>query len=140
MSEQRSIPEGFGPIFRTSPFLDSVGVFYSRGMGTDMRIGVFVEARATNARGLAHGGFLSGLCDIALGYATATSQTPNVRLITASMSIDFAGAAKIGDWVESSVELQHLGRQMGFANAYLHVNERRIVRASAVFARAAESA
>ena len=72
----------------------------------------------------------------ALGYAMSTAQEPNARLITSSLSIDFAGAAKVGDWIETSVDLQHLGRKLGFANAYLTVDSRRIVRASAVFVRA----
>jgi uncharacterized protein (TIGR00369 family) len=133
-------PDDFAPIFRTSPFLESLGTFYSKGTGADMRLGVYVETRATNARGLAHGGFLAGLADVALGYAMSTSQEPPTRLITSSLSLDFAGAAKIGDWIETTVDLQHLGRQLGFANAYLTVDARRIVRASGVFVRADASA
>jgi acyl-coenzyme A thioesterase 13 len=131
-------PEGFLPLFRSSPFLESVGRFYFRGVGADMRIGVFVEPRATNLRGVAHGGFLSALADVALGYGLSTSETPTVRLVTASLTVDFAGSAKVGEWIETRVDIQRLGKTMGFANAYLHVNERRIVRASAVFARASE--
>lgn len=130
------IPDGFVPLFRSSPYLESIGSFYSQGTGGAMRLGVYVEARATNARGLAHGGFLAGLADVALGYALATSQEPQARLITGSLSLDFAGSAKIGDWVETCVDIQHVGRQLGFANAYLTVAGRRIVRASGVFARA----
>jgi acyl-coenzyme A thioesterase 13 len=135
MSSEQQVPEGFAPLFRSSPFLESVGRFYFHGMGADMRIGVLVEQRACNQRGVAHGGFLSGLADVALGYALSTSEAPPVALVTASLSIDFVGAAKIGDWIETSVDIQRLGRTMAFANAYLHVGDRRIVRASAVFAR-----
>ena len=133
-------PEGFAPILRSSPYLESLGSFYSQGTGAAMRLGVYVEQRATNARGLAHGGFLAGLADIALGYALSTSQDPAVRLLTSSLSLDFAGSAKIGDWIETSVDLQHVGRQLGFANAYLTVGARRIVRASGVFLRATDVA
>lgn len=130
-----NVPEGFAPIFRSSPYLDSLGTFYAKGTGGAMRLGVYVEARATNARGLAHGGFLAGLADVALGYAMSTASDPPARLVTSSLSLDFAGTAKIGDWIETTVDLQHLGRQLGFANAYLSVESRRIVRASAVFVR-----
>lgn len=130
-----NVPEGFAPIFRTSPFLESVGTFYSKGAGAELVLGVFVEERATNSRGTAHGGFLAAVADVALGYAMASSTTPLTSLATASLTVDFAGAAKVGDWLEAHVDLQHLGKQLGFANAYLYVGERRIVRASAVFAR-----
>jgi acyl-coenzyme A thioesterase 13 len=133
------VPPGFGPVFRTSPFLESVGTFYSKGMGAEMVLGVFVDERAVNARGTAHGGFLCGLADVALGYALATSQTPAVRLSTVSLSVDFAGAAKLGDWIETRVDIQRMGAQVAYANAYLYVDDKRIVRASGVFVRAPSS-
>jgi acyl-coenzyme A thioesterase PaaI-like protein len=104
-----------------------------------MVLGVFVEERAVNARATAHGGFLSGLADVALGYALATSETPAGRFVTVSLTIDFAGSAKLGDWIETSVDIQRVGGQVAYANAYLHVDKRRIVRASAVFVRAPSS-
>src|SRR5262249_23263533 len=73
--------------------------------------------------------------DIALGYRTAFGQDPPEGLITANLTADFAGAAKIGDWVEAHVDVQKLGGRLAFANAFLVVNGERIVRASAVFAR-----
>jgi acyl-coenzyme A thioesterase PaaI-like protein len=76
------------------------------------------------------------LADVALGYAAEGSVDPPARLITASISADFAGSARPGDWVETRVDVQRVGVRMAFANAYLHVRERRVVRASAVFARA----
>jgi uncharacterized protein (TIGR00369 family) len=129
------VPADFAPFAHTSPFLDSVGVFFSRGSGRDLRIGVVVEARAANRRGMAHGAFLAALADVALGYAMATSEEPIAPLVTASLTIDYAGSAHVGDWLEARVDLQHLGRQLGFANAYLFVGDKRIARASGVFAR-----
>jgi acyl-coenzyme A thioesterase 13 len=139
VTEHKEAPAGFGPIFRTSPFLDSIGTFYSKGMGAEMVLGVFVDERGANARGTVHGGFLCALADVALGYVLATSQTPPLRLITVSMAIDFAGSAKVGDWIETSVDIQRVGGQVAHANAYLHVDNKRIVRASGVFVRAPSS-
>jgi acyl-coenzyme A thioesterase PaaI-like protein len=76
------------------------------------------------------------LADVALGYALATSQTPPLRLTTVSLSVDFAGSVKVGDWIETSVDIQRVGGQVAYANAYLHVDNKRVVRASAVFVRA----
>jgi len=129
------VPAGFEPLFRTSPFLESVGTFYAKGMGAEMVIGVRLEERATNARGTAHGGFLAALADVALGYAMATSVTPSARLTTVSLTLDYAGAAKVGDWIETRVDIQRLGGQVGLANCYLSVAGKRIVRASGVFSR-----
>jgi len=42
-----------------------------------MIILVKAQDRNTNARGAAHGGFLSSVVDIALSYATATVSEPS---------------------------------------------------------------
>ena len=131
-------PPGFEPLFRTSPFLDTVGpLFCRRDRERGLVIGLRVAEKHANARGIAHGGLLLTLADIALGYRTAFSQDPPAGLITASLTADFAGAAKIGDWIEAHVDIQKIGGRLAFANAFLMVDGERIVRASAVFARGA---
>jgi len=140
MNTQSSPPQGFLPFAHVSPFLESVGSFYWKGSGRELVLGVFVEERACNRRGAAHGGFLAGMADVALGYALATSGPDVPSMVTASLSIDYAGSAKLGDWLESHVDIQQLGKQLGFANVYLQVGARRIVRASGVFARPAGGA
>jgi uncharacterized protein (TIGR00369 family) len=129
-------PPGFEPLFRTSSFLATVGpLFYRRDPERGLIIGLRIAEKHANARGIAHGGLLVTLADIALGYRTAFGQDPPEGLITANLTADFAGAAKIGDWVEAHVDVQKLGSRLAFANAFLVVDGERIVRASAVFAR-----
>ena len=130
------MPDGFRPPPRTSPLLDLLGPFYACGEGGDLVLGVRVAQKHANARGFAHAGLLLALADVALGYAAAFSEDPPAPLVTASLTADFAGSAGVGDWVEARVDVQRVGKRMAFANAYLHAGEKRIVRASAVFARA----
>ena len=131
-------PPGFEPLFRTSPFLETIGpVFCRRDPQRGLVVGLRIAEKHANARGIAHGGLLVTLADIALGYHMAFSEDPPAGLITASLTADFAGAAKVGDWVEVHVDVQKLGGRLAFANAYLTVGGERIVRASAVFARTA---
>jgi len=127
------IPREFRPLFRTSPVLDLIGPLYCRGEGVDLAIGLRVEAKHCNARGTAHGGILATLADVALGYTMAFSSAPPASLVTANLTLDFAGTAKIGDWLETHVDVQKRGSRLSFANCYITVNEQRIVRASAVF-------
>jgi uncharacterized protein (TIGR00369 family) len=136
---QEQPPAGFEPLFRTSPFLEAVGpLFYRKEPDGSFVVGLRVLPKHANARGAAHGGLLLTLIDIALGYRAAFSQEPPVSLTTASLSADFLGVAKIGDWVEAHVEVQKLGGRLAFATAFLLVNGERILRASAVFARNAD--
>ncbi len=73
------------------------------------------------------------VADVALGYTMAFSSTPPTSLVTANLSLDFAGTAKIGDWLEAHVDIQKKGSRLSFASCYITVGDERIVRASAVF-------
>jgi acyl-coenzyme A thioesterase 13 len=131
-------PAGFEPLFRTSPFLDTVGpLFYRKDPDGTFVVGLRVLPKHANARGGAHGGLLLTLLDLALGYRAALSESPPANLTTANLTADFAGGAKVGDWVEAHVEVQRVGGRLAFASAFLTVNGERVVRGSAVFARGA---
>jgi uncharacterized protein (TIGR00369 family) len=129
----KAIPDGFKPLFRSSPVLDMVGPLYSRGEGAGLVIGLLAEAKHCNARGTVHGGILATLADVALGYAMAFASDPPTSLTTANLTLDFAGAAQAGDWLEVQVDIQKRGSRLAFANCYINSGEQRIVRASAVF-------
>ena len=127
------VPRDFRPLFRTSPVLDLIGPLFCRGEGPNLVIGLRAEGKHCNARGTVHGGILATLADVALGYVMAFSSDPPTRLVTASLSLDFAGAANAGDWLEAHVDIQKRGSRLSFANCYITVGEQRVVRASAVF-------
>ena len=113
--------------------IDMIGPVYSRGAGKDLVLGITAQTKHCNARGSVHGGTLATLADIALGYALAYSTEPPTAAVTANLSLDFAGSAKPGDWLEAHVDIQKLGGRLAFANCYISAGEQRIVRASAVF-------
>jgi uncharacterized protein (TIGR00369 family) len=127
------IPAGFAPIFRTSPFLETIGPLYSAGAGASLVIGMRVQEKHTNARGTLHGGVLASVADIALGYGLATSTSPPTSMVTANLSVDFAGSAQVGAWIETTLDIQKVGARMAFANVYFSVGGERIARASGVF-------
>lgn len=129
----QAVPEGFDVLRRTSPFIELIGPLYQRRTSSEFVIGMRADQRHCNVRGQVHGGVLCTLGDVALGYASAFSTQPPTPLVTASMSIDFAGSANLGDWIEVHTEVQKTGRRLAFANGYLCVDGKRIARASAVF-------
>ena len=118
---------------RTSPALELIGPLYSRGEGARLEIGCRVEPKHCNARGTVHGGILATLADVALGYAMAFSTKPPTAAVTANLSLDFAGSAAVGDWLQTEVDIQKMGSRLAFANCYISAGGERIVRASAVF-------
>src|SRR5437870_8236721 len=100
------VPSGFEPLFRTSPYTEAIGPLYCRRDRDPLMLGVRIIEKHTNARGLALGGLLMTLADIALGYAMAFREDPPAPLITASLTADFAGSARVDDWVEAHVDIQ----------------------------------
>lgn len=126
-------PQGFKPLFRTSPALELIGPLHGRGEGSQLEIGLRVERKHCNARGTVHGGILATLADVALGYAMAFSTEPPTSAVTASLSLDFAGNAAPGDWLHTQVDIQKQGSRLAFANCFIIKDGERIVRASAVF-------
>lgn len=119
MSEVNVAPAGYTQFWRTSPFLDLSGPLWSKQADHGLQFALRIDERHCNARNLAHGGVLSGLADIALGYATASSQEPTPNLVTASMTIDFVGPAKSGDLDVTATDIQRVGGRLAFANCYL---------------------
>ena len=127
------VPEGFEPIFRTSPFLELLGPIYNRKTDAGLVVGLRAAEKHCNARNLVHGGVFSSLADIALGYNAAFGGEKPTPMVTASLTIDYAGYANLGDWIEVTTDVQKVGRALAFANCYFAVGSKRIARASGVF-------
>jgi uncharacterized protein (TIGR00369 family) len=132
-------PRGFRAIPRLSPFNSLVGPLYlKKPRGAPVSIGLRIEKKHMNSRGVCHGGVLATLADLALGYAIHSKSGGTA--VTAHLAVDYAGAAREGDWIESKVEIQRIGSRLAFANCYLMCGGRGIVRASAIFARSDRAA
>ena len=55
-------------------------------------------------------------------------------LFRAYGSVEFLAPLFAGDWVEAHVDILRIGKRLAYANCYLQVGDRRILRASGVFA------
>jgi acyl-coenzyme A thioesterase 13 len=130
-----AVPAGFKPLPAASPFNEMVGPLHEkRGEGA-VSLGLRVEKKHSNSRGICHGGVLATLADLALGYGMmARMGGARSGFVTAHLDIDYAGAAAIGDWIHSEVEVQRVGLRLAFATGYLCVGTKRIVRMSGIFA------
>ncbi len=127
------IATGFSPLERRSPFTDLIGPIYSHVTDQGLMLAITVEDKHCNARGFLHGGVLCTLGDIAMGYNAVLKSGKRTGMVTANLSIDFAGSAKVGDWLSVQVDVQKVGNTLAFANCYFFVDTTRIARASAVF-------
>ncbi len=128
------VPAGFKPLPAASPFNELVGPLHERRAEGAVSIGLRVENKHCNSRGICHGGVLATLADLALGYALMARTGSRGGFVTAHLDLDYAGAAQLGDWVHSEVEVQRVGSRLAFATGYLCVAENRVVRMSGIFA------
>ena len=135
MSEPADIPPGFEELRRAnSRFLSSLGPLYAKAEGSAVVIGLRIGERHLNTRGVAHGGMLLTLADSALGIVIARLRTPPRPMATVNLTADFSDVAHAGDWVEARVDVQKIGKRLAFASCHLWVGEKRILRASGIFA------
>ena len=128
------VPAGFKPLPAASPFNELVGPLHEKRAAGTVSIGLRVESKHCNSRGICHGGVLATLADLALGYALMAKTGARSGFVTAHLDLDYAGAAELGDWIHSDVEVQRVGSRLAFATGYLCVGENRIVRMSGIFA------
>lgn len=129
-----SPPPGFERLMRGGPYMANLGELYCRRNDGEIVIAMRIEDKHTNMRGIAHGGMLSSLADSALGIGLTLYCEGRQSFVTVNLSTDFVEAARPGDWVEAHIDVQKLGARMAFANCFLQVGARRILRASGVFA------
>ncbi|HEX5784314.1 MAG TPA: PaaI family thioesterase [Burkholderiaceae bacterium] len=126
-------PESFVPLFRSSPFLDATGPYFCKPLGKGFVVGIRVEPRHTNSSGTAHGGLLATLADVSLGYVTATSQDPPLRMTTTSLGLDYVGTAKLGAWLEAEVNVVKVGSRLAVATALISSDGAPVASARAAF-------
>ncbi len=100
----------YAPLALASPFLDGRMALLTDG-GSPRRFAIHVLASHCNAQGLAHGGFLATLSDVAAAYTLAPWLPDHARVLTTSLRIDYVAAVRAGDFLESVPDRLRLGRR-----------------------------
>src|SRR5689334_11113923 len=128
-----SIPAGFEPHFRNSPFTDPWEPLFSKRTDSGITMGLRLDKPHTNARGLIHGGLIAALADNTMGYSCAQAMGWASSLVTISLSVDYIGSAKIGQWLAVEGEAIKTGTTICFARALITADGKIIARASGTF-------
>lgn len=126
-------PDGFAPHFRKSPVTDPWEPLFSRRIEGAVQIGVRLREAHCNSRGFLHGGVIAALADNAMGLSCGSSLASVQGLLTVSLTIDYVGAAKTGQWLQVEPRVLRTGKSMGFADALVTADGAVIARASATF-------
>jgi uncharacterized protein (TIGR00369 family) len=127
------IPDGFVRHDRPSPLTEPWEPIWSKRTDRAVIIGLRLALPHTNSRGLAHGGLISSLADNAMGASCGHVLGGGTRLLTASLTVDFIGSAKIGQWLQVAPEVIKTGRTLCFAQCLVTADGAICARASATF-------
>ena len=128
-----TIPEGFEPHFRKSPFTDPWEPLYSKKTEKSVSLGLCLAKAHTNARGLIHGGLIASLADNTMGYSCAQATEWKTTFVTVSLAVDYVGTAQIGQWLAVECEVIKTGSTLCFAQSLIKADDVVIARASATF-------
>ena len=128
-----AVPPGYEPLESTSAFHELVGPLYKMSTPDAFHVGMVVDAKHLNTHGIVHGGMICTLIDFAMGYAARFVTDPPRRLVTTNLSVDFAGNARPGDWIEARVDIMRPGTQVAFVNCFVYCGSERIARGSGTF-------
>ena len=130
-------PEGYQPHFRQSPFTDPWEPLFSRVTQEQVSIGLWLRTPHCNSRGLVHGGLIAALADNAMGLSCGEVVRRSGRditgLVTVSLTTDYIGSAKLGQWLATDTHFLRAGGSLAFADCFLKADGETIARANASF-------
>ena len=99
------------------------------------KIKLKVKPNHLNHGGIAHGGVLATLCDIALAEAVDTLLQKDEWCLTAQLSIDFINPALLNEEIYGFGQVLRKGNTLAFVDGGIKTkNGKRIVRASGIWA------
>lgn len=130
--EQALIAEGWDKL-PVGPFSRCIGQTYGWTRDGEIKVGVLIDPFTANENfGIAHGGAMMTFADISLGYATG-QVVGGSQFVTAQLQYQFAGAARVGDFVVCIAEIVRKTSQLVFVRGLMTSGERTIGAADAVF-------
>jgi len=127
-------PPGYGPAKTNSPFGQYVGELFEKIDEQSVAWRAMrVRPEHANLAGIAHGGLLMTLADLALSQTirhAGFAPTVTVRLIS-----DFLAPAHVGDLIEGSGQVDRATSSLVFVSGSLRVGDRQVLTCTGLFNR-----
>ena len=128
-------PDGWSLFTLRGGFIDRNGPLFFRDDGPHgFQLGMRIEDRHCNPRGVGHGGWLMTFADMMLPMAA--HRHPKVGryfLPTVSMSVDFLAPAPLGAWLTSQTEILRVTRNLVFGQGLVYADDTLVARVNGVF-------
>jgi uncharacterized protein (TIGR00369 family) len=115
-------------------YIGGMGTVVERRRNGRIEIGLQTEERHKNLSGIVHGGVVMALLDRTIGI-NCREAAAGERMATASLTVNFARAIKVGDFIRISCDLKKTGRKAIFANAEAFVGNKVVATATGIWMR-----
>lgn len=116
-------PAGYTPVVLRGPFFGGRTV-YAGPDGRRDRFAARIAGEDCNGLGITHGGVIATLADIFLVGFIAAQLPAEARLVTASLTVDYLGPSRAGDWLLGHIHAHRIGRRQCVATGEFRVGDR----------------
>jgi uncharacterized protein (TIGR00369 family) len=97
------IPAGFRELTELTGFARNNGPWFEKTEKDRTIRGFLAGPHHANTLGIVHGGMLAAFLDSAMG--TAVFHTLQRRAVTLTLSLDYLGPGRVGDWLQAEGEV-----------------------------------
>ena len=130
-------PEPFTLHTRHSPLTTPWEPLYADIREDRWVLGIEIREPHTNSRGAPHGGLIAALADNAMGLSCGVMlkalNIPSSGLVTVCLSLDYLGAAKLGQWLTFDTDFIKPGKSLCYADATVRADGKPVARAHATY-------
>jgi len=132
--ERQWLREGFSVWPTAGRFVSTLARIFFKQDGEYLTFRVEIVPDHCNGFNIVHGGFISTMADIWLGYNVAHLLSKETRFATASLNVDFLRSVKAGAWLESEIDRIKLGSRLCHASGAILSGGRPVAAMRAAFA------
>ena len=126
-------PPGFRPANFSPGFLDRGGPYWLGKAEGGTVVGLRIGEGHLNYQDVAHGGVLTTFADVALSFALFASEDPPLPVATATLTVNFLGAARLGDWLDAEARIDRIGKRLGYASGAIRCGDQTVATMTGVF-------
>jgi uncharacterized protein (TIGR00369 family) len=124
--EFERLPDGIG-------FTDNLQPLYRSITPDTVSFGLVVEPHHGNMMGICHGGVLMTLADITAATGVNQARGVTAGSPTVHLSIDYISSARMGQWIQATVEQVSVKRRFGFCSGAIYNRAGVVARFSGTF-------
>lgn len=126
-------PPGFVAAGFSPGFLDRGGPYWLWKTDVGTIVGLRIEEGHLNYQDAAHGGVLTTLADVALSWSVYSSEIPPLAVSTVTLTVNFLGAARLGQWLEAEARIDRIGQRLAYTSGTIRSGDAVIATMTGVF-------